>query len=100
MFLTVAARGTYHFGCFLIYYYLALNRMTFFLARIKLLLLIITILYSSFVTYFFLGRSIGDSAASTKIISYSILPFKSSFFPGKENLLFFISMSSTHLQAL
>lgn len=44
----------------------------------------------------FLGRSTGDSVASTRITSYSISLFSGAFRPGKENVPSRINVSSTH----
>ena len=63
---------------------LCLQRMPLFLPGIVPLLL-------------FLGRSIGDSVASTRITSYSISLFSGAFRPGREKVPSRISVSSTHL---
>ncbi len=45
----------------------------------------------------FLGRSIGDSVASTRTTSYSISLFRGALRPGSENVPSWINVSSTHL---
>ncbi len=45
----------------------------------------------------FLGRSMGDSVASTRIASYSISLFSAAFRPGSEKVPSWSSVSSTHL---
>ena len=63
---------------------LSFQRVPLFLSRIVSFLL-------------FLGRSIGDSVASTRITSYSISLFNGAFRPGREKVPSWISVSSTHL---
>jgi hypothetical protein len=83
---------------FFIYNYLALKSVSFLLTGVKMFLPVIAILYSFFLSDFFLGRSIGLSFASIRITSYSISLLSSSFFPGSENAPLLINTSSTHLQ--
>src|SRR5688572_22176303 len=99
MLLAIAKSCADYALCFLIHNYLAFKCMSFLFPRVKMLLPIITMLYLFLISDFFLGRSIGVSDASIRITSYSILLLRSSFFPGSENSLLLIKMSSTHLQA-
>lgn len=61
--------STDYFLSFLIYYNLALKRVPLLLARVVMPLTIIPVTDSFTFLYFFFGRSIGDSEASTKITS-------------------------------
>lgn len=90
--------GAHHFGALLVHDNLALQRMPLFLPRVIMPLLIIAMPNSFAMLYFFFGRSIGVSDASTKITSYSASDFNSALRPGKLNSRLLMRTSSTHRQ--
>ncbi|QYF48369.1 hypothetical protein RHABOEDO_000516 [Candidatus Rhabdochlamydia oedothoracis] len=97
MFFAITKVYSDNFFRFLIYDYF--DRMLFLFSGVKMLLSIIAIFYPLFIFVFFWGRSIGVSDASIRITSYSMSLLRRAFFPGCENFLLLIHVSSTHLQA-